>query len=1262
MEKLSFASARLGAGLVKSWLVATALLSGCQAPEQTSEARASRPLHTEDPPGPIAYWQFEEGGGDTSTDVHGIVGALFNGAAFTANGRKGRALKFDGVDSMFEVDAPPGVNDVMTVAAWVRQVPPLAPGTLGTVLGRASGYELAISDEGQVWVFTQAGSPPVTRVTLTPPIWWIPPDGRYHHVAFTKTPSQLRIHVDGFVVATNATVAGPISDSGVLTIGASPMWSGQHFRGDIDEVRIYNRALSPAEVGNLASWLSITPSRADFGGVLPGQMSAVELFTVTNEGDAPSGALSMFLSGADQSHFLISTNGCASSLAPGATCTVGVRFRPTSGGEKRARLTASTFEAGTNEAELLGEGLAPSLAITPGAHDFGEVATGVTSPQFTFTVTNTGQASSGTLTLEVTGANLTEFGITTPTCTTLAPAESCVVPVSFSPTSVGPKAATLRVSGMGTVAFAFLAGQGRLPPLPLGEPCLENRDCTSDICVDGVCCGDSCGGGVPGDCQACSVAAGASADGTCAPVLAGRTCRGVAGPCDLAESCDGVSAACPPDSKQPADTACRAAGGACDLAEVCDGTSANCPPDLKQTGTICRTSGGLCDPAESCDAVSNDCPPDQRLTAGTICQPSAGPCDAVETCDGVAATCPPDLKRPLGSICAQTLGGPCDVMDRCTGDSNQCPEQYAGDGTVCFAGSLPCQGLGVCSGSAAACPLPEVAPTCDATAFETSFRGQRHLRIKPASGVQQAADDVATFEEEDGGTACFRPTAGAPCSPSPYSQPFSAEVFAPGDVDAAVSSRIEGSAELGSLKAIVTAAASAPSFSGYDPAETYGEGIAALKWKDRITITSDTLPAETEVQLLAQVELHSTFDNDDGQVVGSEPARATASVSVVREAGDCARGNAEDKICGAAGASNNVAKSADLVRGEALVWVRVGDTLSIEAHLETRAIARLTGDSVSVTTDAGHTAKVRLVPLTPGVAYTTASGRGPYLPDAAAPAVLLQAPPEGTPVRGTILVTTSATDDLTGVARIDLHANGAPAGSCARGGPCQLAVNTAAFPDGPLELTAVAHDFEGNASAPARRLVIVDNAAPVLAVPATIDVFATSAGGAVVEYQVNAMDGQDGALVFGCTPASGGLFPPGITTVVCTATDAAGNTSTASFPVSVTFSWSGVLAPVDADGGSVFKLGSTVPVKFRLTGASAPIADLAAFLLLGKLPSTGTELEAVSTAAADSGNRFRQNADQYIFNLATRGLSVGTWRLRIDLGDGVPRQVEISLR
>lgn len=196
--------------------------------------------------------------------------------------------------------------------------------------------------------------------------------------------------------------------------------------------------------------------------------------------------------------------------------------------------------------------------------------------------------------------------------------------------------------------------------------------------------------------------------------------------------------------------------------------------------------------------------------------------------------------------------------------------------------------------------------------------------------------------------------------------------------------------------------------------------------------------------------------------------------------------------------------------------------------------------------------------------------------------------------------------------------------------------------------------------------VIADSTPPVITTPGNLTAEATSSRGANVTYaDPTAIDDVSGSVPVSCDHHSGDLFPLGITTVTCTATDAAGNAASAAFTVTVDYSWSNALTPINADGSSIFKLGSTVPVKFQLTGASAGITDATATVSYAKVSSgiAGSVYEAVSTSAGTTGNLFRYDATsgQYIFNWSTKGLDPGTYQISIVLGDGVTRSVQVSL-
>jgi HYR domain len=78
-----------------------------------------------------------------------------------------------------------------------------------------------------------------------------------------------------------------------------------------------------------------------------------------------------------------------------------------------------------------------------------------------------------------------------------------------------------------------------------------------------------------------------------------------------------------------------------------------------------------------------------------------------------------------------------------------------------------------------------------------------------------------------------------------------------------------------------------------------------------------------------------------------------------------------------------------------------------------------------------------------------------------------------------------------------------------------------------------------------------DATPPVLVVPTDVAVDALTPAGAAVVYEATASDALDPAPAVSCSPPSGSVFPIGTTPVTCTATDVAGNVSSATFAVSV---------------------------------------------------------------------------------------------------------------
>ncbi|HET7567119.1 MAG TPA: HYR domain-containing protein [Gaiellaceae bacterium] len=94
-------------------------------------------------------------------------------------------------------------------------------------------------------------------------------------------------------------------------------------------------------------------------------------------------------------------------------------------------------------------------------------------------------------------------------------------------------------------------------------------------------------------------------------------------------------------------------------------------------------------------------------------------------------------------------------------------------------------------------------------------------------------------------------------------------------------------------------------------------------------------------------------------------------------------------------------------------------------------------------------------------------------------------------------------------------------------------------------------DAHGNTATGSFHITVVDTTPPTLSLPAGQTLEATGPSGAAASWTASATDIVDGSTAVTCSPASGSTFALGTTTVNCSSTDAAGNTSTGSFDVTV---------------------------------------------------------------------------------------------------------------
>jgi hypothetical protein len=228
---------------------ATAGLAVVSASSASLYATANVTINTL--PAPLAYYQFEEGSGTTANDSsgNGYTGTLSGTVSYSTSGMPGDALNF--TSGTVNLGSPTGLNisGKITLSAWIK--PTSSSGTQD-IIGRSytsspsAETELRIAN-GQYQIETWNGSTysAAGGAVSSDLNTWVFLTGIYDGTAW-------RLYRDGVQIASTTTSQGALSVSLPWTIGSSDVSSShRYYTGLMDEVRIYNTALTPTQVATL---------------------------------------------------------------------------------------------------------------------------------------------------------------------------------------------------------------------------------------------------------------------------------------------------------------------------------------------------------------------------------------------------------------------------------------------------------------------------------------------------------------------------------------------------------------------------------------------------------------------------------------------------------------------------------------------------------------------------------------------------------------------------------------------------------------------------------------------------------------------------------------------------------------------------------------------------------------------------------------------------------------------------------------------------
>jgi hypothetical protein len=197
--------------------------------------------------GLVAAYGFNEGSGTTTADASGNANTgTTSNTTWTSSGKYGSALSFNGTNSWVTVaDANSlDLTSALTLEAWGR---PSSLSGWRAVLVKEQPSELCYSlyansdtaaPVGDLYI---GGAEQILHGTSAVPL------NTWTHLALTYDGATMRLYVNGTQVSSQARTGNVATSANALRIGGDSVW-GEYFNGLIDEVRVYNRALSASEI------------------------------------------------------------------------------------------------------------------------------------------------------------------------------------------------------------------------------------------------------------------------------------------------------------------------------------------------------------------------------------------------------------------------------------------------------------------------------------------------------------------------------------------------------------------------------------------------------------------------------------------------------------------------------------------------------------------------------------------------------------------------------------------------------------------------------------------------------------------------------------------------------------------------------------------------------------------------------------------------------------------------------------------------------
>jgi hypothetical protein len=311
------------------------------------------------PSGLAYYFPFDENSGTIAYDASAAAAqATFSGSPTWVPGKLGSALLFNGSSDSAAVAAAPAITSGrLSVSAWVKVASTSNANTYQTLFECQTS---ATNSLFSLWINKSTGalgaSSSFSGTTYTAASGVNLNDSLWHFITYTVDGSRINIYIDG-------TLSVSTSYSGTLdTPAASMVIAKSLYNGTVDDLRIFNRALSPQEISSTyATQNSGVTSALNFGSLAGGVSSTANVDAVVQTNS------SIYSLAVNQDHDMQTTastgatpdnNESFSGAVPGASITTsnttysaivaGAGATATAQNSSPLHGTYATFNAGTS--------------------------------------------------------------------------------------------------------------------------------------------------------------------------------------------------------------------------------------------------------------------------------------------------------------------------------------------------------------------------------------------------------------------------------------------------------------------------------------------------------------------------------------------------------------------------------------------------------------------------------------------------------------------------------------------------------------------------------------------------------------------------------------------------------------------------------------------------------------------------------------------------------------------------------------------------